>query len=488
MDRQMPAWLVIGFSAVLFAGIFALRIAFGDAGGATMVLLVIPIAVCAMEFGLHGGLGAAAFSLGLVVGYDAIAVDEGIGSFGIATEVTAFLIVGGLLGIFVDGRRKLEAQVERHFDLSLDLFGAANFDGYFVELNPAWEETLGYCADELCSRPFVEFIHPDDRERSMAEMAKNVEGIETVNFRNRFRRADGEYLWLEWNIRPLPEEQRLYATARDITTQHQAEVALQNQSDVLEMTVRERTEELEESRLETLQRLAITAEYRDDATYQHTERVGRTAALIARRLGLSEDDVALIRRAAPLHDIGKVGIPDVILLKPGPLDPDEWELMRQHTEMGARILGEGTFPVLRAAQEITLNHHERWDGRGYPNGLAGEDIPLFGRIVAVADVFDALTHQRPYKAAWPIEAAIAEIERCRGSQFDPMVVDAFTSLDHRHLLEDVAAGPDVDAPSLAPAGYWASHTYGDVPAAEKAVDSQPAPRGAPVKERAAALS
>ena len=484
----MPAWLVIGFAAVLFAAIFALRIAFGDAGGATMILLVIPIAVCAMEFGLQGGLGAAAFSLGLVVGYDAIALDEGIGSFGIATEVTAFLIVGGLLGIFVDGRRKLEAQVERHFDLSLDLFGAANFDGYFVELNPAWEATLGYSADELCSRPFVEFIHPDDRERSMAEMAKNVSGIESVNFRNRYRRADGEYLWLEWNVRPLPEEQRLYATARDITTQHQAEVALQNQSDVLEMTVRERTEELEESRLETLQRLAITAEYRDDATYQHTERVGRTAALIARHLGLPEEDVALIRRAAPLHDIGKVGIPDLILLKPGPLTPEEWELMKQHTEMGARILGEGTFPVLQTAQEITLNHHERWDGRGYPNGRAGEDIPLVGRIVAVADVFDALTHQRPYKAAWPVEDAIAEIERCSGSQFDPMIVEAFASLDHRHLLEDVAAGPDVEAPSLAPAGYWAAHTYGDVPGGEAPVDPQPAPRGAPAEERAAALS
>jgi PAS domain S-box-containing protein/putative nucleotidyltransferase with HDIG domain len=485
MDRQLPSWLVIGFAAVLFSAIFALRIAFGDTGGATMVLLVIPIAVCALEFGLQGGLGAAAFSLGLAAGYDAT-IAEGMGSFGIATEVTAFLIVGGLLGIFVDGRRKLEAQVERHFDLSLDLFGAANFDGYFVELNPAWEETLGYTADVLCSRPFVHFIHPDDRERSMEEMARNVEGKETVNFRNRYRRADGQYRWLEWNVRPLAEEQRMYATARDITVQHEAEEALQSQSDLLERTVRERTEELEESRLETLQRLAITAEYRDDATYQHTERVGRTAALIARRLGLSEDDVALIRRAAPLHDIGKVGIPDVILLKPGPLTPEEWDLMKKHTQMGARILGEGTFPVLQTAQQITLHHHERWDGRGYPNGLSGEDIPLVGRIVAVADVFDALTHQRPYKAAWSVDAALAEIERCRGSQFDPTVVDAFVALDHRHLLEDVASGPDLDAPSLAPTGYWASHTHGagDVPVAEV----PPAPERMPVKEGAALLS
>jgi PAS domain S-box-containing protein/putative nucleotidyltransferase with HDIG domain len=481
MDRQMPAWLVIGFAAILFGAIFALRIGFGDTGGATMVLLVIPIAVCAMEFGLQGGLGAAAFSLGLVAGYDAST--EGVGTFGIATEVTAFLIVGGLLGLFVDGRRKLEAQVERHFDLSLDMFGAANFDGYFVELNPAWEETLGFTADELCVRPFIDFVHPEDQQRTREEMARNVEGAETTNFRNRFRRADGEYRWLEWNARPLAEERKIYATARDITVQHQAEEALQSQSDVLERTVRERTEELEESRLETLQRLAITAEYRDDATYQHTERVGRTAALIARRLGMSEDDVALIRRAAPLHDIGKVGIPDLILLKPGPLTPEEWDLMKEHTQMGARILGEGTFPVLRTAQEITLNHHERWDGRGYPNGLVGEQIPLVGRIVAVADVFDALTHQRPYKAAWSVEAALAEIARCRGSQFDPQVVDAFCALDHRHLLEDVASGPDLDAPSLAPTGYWAAHTHDDVPEA----GTTPAPQHPRAEDRAAVL-
>ena len=164
-------------------------------------------------------------------------------------------------------------------------------------------------------------------------------------------------------------------TARDITTQKQAEQALQNQSDILERTVRERTDALEESRLETLQRLAIAAEYRDDATYQHTERVGRTAAMISRRLGFGAKQAALLRRAAPLHDIGKVGIPDQILLKPGKLTESEWRVMKEHTEMGAKILGEGTFPVLQMAQEISLYHHERWDGTGYPSGIAGEKSP-----------------------------------------------------------------------------------------------------------------
>jgi len=322
----------------------------------------------------------------------------------------------------------------------------------------------------------MELVHPDDQVRTAVEIGKLVKGAEVANFRNRYRRADGEYRWLEWNIRAVAEERRLYATARDITVQQQAEMALQNQSDLLERTVRERTGELEESRLETLQRLAITAEYRDDATYQHTERVGRTSALIARRLGLSEEMVTLIRRAAPLHDIGKVGIPDNVLLKPGGLTPAEWKLMKRHTEMGARILGKGSFPVLQMAQEISLNHHERWDGGGYPNGRVGDAIPLVGRIVAVADVFDALTHERPYKAAWSIEEAIEEIENGRGTQFDPRVVDAFMSLDHTGLSEIVGGDPD-EEPSLAPASDYVSAPAADLASAQ--ADAAPAAAGRP---------
>ncbi len=452
MDQRIPTWFVAGLAAFLFIAVFVARVAgaaTADAAGvgdATLVLFVIPIAICAMEFGLRGGLAAAAFALGLAAGSD-VTTDQSIGIFGIATETTAFLIVGGVLGKFVDGRRELEAKVDRHFALSLDLFGTASFTGYLEEVNPAWEETLGYPATELISRPILDFIHPEDRERTAAETERMVEGAESASYRNRFKRADGEYRWLEWAIRPFAAEQRLYMTARDITTQHQAEEALQNQSDILERTVRERTDALEESRLETLQRLAIAAEYRDDATYQHTERVGRTCALIGRGLGLSEKDVALLRRAAPLHDIGKVGVPDQILLKPGKLSADEWHLMQEHTEMGARILGEGTFPVLRMAQEISLTHHERWDGGGYPNGIAGEEIPIVGRIVAVADVFDALTHERPYKRAWPAAEALAEIQRCSGTQFDPRVVDAFMRIEPSILLDDVGVS-ELDSPAL----------------------------------------
>lgn len=201
---------------------------------------------------------------------------------------------------------------------------------------------------------------------------------------------------------------------------------------LLEERVRDRTRDLERSRLEVLERLALAAEYRDDDTYRHTERVGRTTALLARRLGLPADEAALLRRAAPLHDIGKVAVPDRILLKPGRLTPEEFETMKEHTSAGARILAGSTSPLLRMAEVIAASHHERWDGSGYPAGLTGEAIPLHGRLVAVADVFDALTHARPYKAAMPVGEALAEMDGMAGS-FDPRIKAAFDDLDHRGL-------------------------------------------------------
>ena len=199
---------------------------------------------------------------------------------------------------------------------------------------------------------------------------------------------------------------------------------IQSQNQLLEAKVRERTRELVEAQIEIIERLAIAAEFRDDNTGQHTQRVGQMSALLARQLGLPDAQVSLIARAAPLHDVGKIGVPDTILLKIGKLTPTEFELVKQHTVIGARILSGGKFPLLRLAEDIAYSHHERWDGEGYA-GLRRTDIPLAGRIVAVADVFDALTQQRPYKPAWPIGEAIAEIDRQRERQFDPGVVDAF---------------------------------------------------------------
>ncbi len=189
--------------------------------------------------------------------------------------------------------------------------------------------------------------------------------------------------------------------------------------------VRERTVELENAQMETMDRLALAAEYRDDDTGQHTQRVGRTAALVARELSLASVEVDVIRRAAPLHDVGKIGISDSILLKPGRLTAEEFEVVKSHTTIGAGILSGGGFPILQLAEEIALMHHERWDGSGYPHGLQGDSIPLAGRIVSVVDVFDALTHDRPYKSAWSVADALKEIEGQAGRQFDPRVVEAF---------------------------------------------------------------
>jgi putative two-component system response regulator len=205
-------------------------------------------------------------------------------------------------------------------------------------------------------------------------------------------------------------------------------------SALLEDRVRERTQDLEKAQLETLQRLALAAEYRDDNTGTHTRRVGMSAARIAKVLGLPPAQVTLLLRAAPLHDIGKIGIADAILLKPGKLTDEEFAIMKQHTFIGAKILSGSSSPWLLMAEEIALTHHERWDGRGYPHSLSGEAIPLVGRIVAVADVFDALTHERPYKNAWPVAAATAEIAAQGGQQFDERVVQAFLTLQHETLI------------------------------------------------------
>ena len=212
-------------------------------------------------------------------------------------------------------------------------------------------------------------------------------------------------------------------------------VELRRQALALEQRVYEQHEDLDEARLEMLQRLARASEYRDDDTGEHTQRVGQTSALVARALDLSEEDVTIIRHAATLHDLGKIAVPDRVLLKPGSLDEHELEAMRKHVRMGADMLANSRSPLLQVAESIALTHHEWWDGSGYLSGLRGDEIPLPGRIVAIADVFDALTHDRPYKRALPLEMALDEVRSLRGSQFDPRVVDAFNTLPHEELLD-----------------------------------------------------
>lgn len=222
--------------------------------------------------------------------------------------------------------------------------------------------------------------------------------------------------------------QELATRVRNLLSVHLAHRLVHDQAAMLEQMVLERTQALKHSRLEVVRRLGRAAEYRDNETGLHTIRMSRYSALLARSLGWTEDEAELMLHASPMHDIGKIGIPDNILLKPGRLDERERAIMQRHTVIGAEILLDGDCDILNMARIIALSHHEKWDGSGYPNSLKGTEIPQAARIVAVADVFDALTSARPYKSVWPVENAATYMQEQAGYHFDPEVVDHFMNL------------------------------------------------------------
>ena len=458
-----PGWATLW--SLLFTGaVYALASSQPGLGDAPLFLFAVPLALCAMGFGVRGGLAYGVFGSVVATTWW---IDHGHpgGLPWLSTRAAALLCIGLLLGWFSDSRQALLRELASHAELSLDLIARASFDGYFLRVNPAFTRVLGWQPEQLLSRPFLDFVHPDDREATLAAVREQTEaGHEVLSFQNRYRARDGSYRWLEWTSRPDPKAKALIAVARDIGERKELEERERAYQQRLERAVglrtRElelRTRELEEARRETLRRLALAAEYRDDETHRHTERVGRTAALVAGELGLDDDQVNVLREAALLHDVGKVGVSDELLLKRGRLSPEEFEQVKTHALTGARILADSSSEILCVAEEIALAHHEWWDGSGYPHGLHGEEIPLSARIVALADVYDALTHARPYKDAWPVNEAVAEIHRLSGRQFDPAVVDAFARLDP-YLLADVppAAGADTERapqprpPSLTP--------------------------------------
>ncbi|MGL1861294.1 MAG: response regulator [Pseudodesulfovibrio sp.] len=202
-------------------------------------------------------------------------------------------------------------------------------------------------------------------------------------------------------------------------------LALHNQSLALEHQVADRTKDLYATRLEIVRRLGIAAEYKDNETGLHIIRMSKYCRTLALGAGLCDSEADLLLNAAPMHDVGKIGIPDHILSKPGKLDPDQWEIMMTHTTMGGKIIGDHENALMLMAKSVALTHHEKWNGKGYPNRLYGENIPLEGRIAAIADVFDALTSKRPYKEAWPVEKAFALLLKERGEHFDPKLVEIF---------------------------------------------------------------
>lgn len=226
----------------------------------------------------------------------------------------------------------------------------------------------------------------------------------------------------------------LLSRVRNLLEVQLAHKYMRDQNEILERKVAERTVELQNahaeihaSRLQIVRRLGLAAEYKDEETGLHIIRMSKISALLGKRAGLDEGQCDLLLNAAPMHDIGKIGIPDHILLKPGKFEPEEWEIMKTHAQIGADILSGDDSPLLVMARDIAISHHEKWDGSGYPHGLSGEAIPLVGRITALADVFDALTSVRPYKKAWPTDEAVDYIIGQSARHFDPELVTHFQS-------------------------------------------------------------
>ncbi len=228
---------------------------------------------------------------------------------------------------------------------------------------------------------------------------------------------------------PKPfDNEEVLCRIRNLLEVTMAHRQIRNHNTLLDHEVEVKTRELHETRLEIIRRLGLAAEYKDRETANHIIRMSKICQVLGVAHGMSADEGELLLNASPMHDVGKIGIPDHILMKPDKLDADEWETMKGHPEIGYRLLDGHTSEIMNAAKEIALTHHEKWDGSGYPNGIAGKEIPLTGRICALADVFDALTSNRPYKKPWTLAAATREVQEYSGGHFDPELVETFMAV------------------------------------------------------------
>jgi PAS domain S-box-containing protein len=308
----------------------------------------------------------------------------------------------------------------------------AGADGQCYYVSPAIEPVLGYAVEEWLADPllFAKRLHPEDRDRVVAEELRCRVAGQDLACEYRMLAKDGRLVWIRDQavaIRNNGAPHHLQGLMYDVSAEKEAQASLRR------------------SREETIRRLSRAVEFRDDETGAHIERVSRYCELIAARLGLEPQLCEQLRIASPMHDVGKIGVADSILLKPGPLDADERAEMQRHAEVGYRVLAGSGAELLDLAASIAWTHHERFDGSGYPRALAGEEIPLEGRIAAVADVFDALTSHRIYRPAFSCPEAFAMMRAERDSHFDPRVLDVFLEAER----EIVAIMARTAVPSMA---------------------------------------
>ena len=292
-------------------------------------------------------------------------------------------------------------------------------DGRIERVNLAICMMLGHTPEVFSGAHLLEFTHPEDLQDSAAAVAAVMDGaLGAQHFETRYLHAGGQVIEARVALTAIRDDadevKQLFTQVEDVTAEHRA------------------SRGLEQAQFEMLARLAAAAELHNDDTGQHTLRVAELSVAIARTIGLPEAQLELLRLAAPLHDVGKIAVSDSVLRKRGKLTDEEFEQVKTHTTAGAQMLAGSPFELLALAEQTALTHHEHWDGSGYPTGLAGEAIPITGRIVAVADVFDALTHHRPYKAAWSTADAVTEITSQSGRHFDPLVVEAFLTAQRAH--------------------------------------------------------
>ena len=416
----LAAWTVVTIVDRSLAGSPDLRLALG---GAAACLVYVVANHVLLATALRLARGHSFRESALFFGH-ALWIDVGLAGLGVALAafwrsnpylapalIAPLVLIHRSFAVLADLRAS-ESRFRAVFESTAMGSRLTDLDGRLLESNRSYQELLGYTKDELPGMSQESLTHVADRPHDRRLFAEMVAGVrDSYQLEKRFVRKDGSLVWAQLTnslVRDADHKPRYtIGMVQDVTRRKQLE------------------EDLRHSREETIYRLARAAELRDQETGQHIERVSRYCSLLAERLGIDPARGELLRLASPLHDVGKIAIPDRILLKPGTFTPEERRQMEAHAELGYRMLADSGHELLELAALVALTHHERFDGTGYPQGLAGADIPVEGRILAVADVFDALTSDRVYRPAMALDETLAILADGRGSHFDPLVLDAF---------------------------------------------------------------